>query len=86
MEGDDFSRSGHRLEVKPDLSIRFGTMDFSTRWVYNLARTVNTRRLPTHEGQRRWFPHSPAMQASLTDHLWSIRDLLTQIPVLTHSV
>ncbi len=82
----DFGRSGHRLEVRRGLSIHFGPVVFSTRWVYNLSRTVNILRLPTNDGQRRWLPQSPAIKAGLTDRLGSIRELLTHIPVLTHSV
>lgn len=54
--------------------------------VYNVTRTVKTLRQPATDGQRRWFPQSPAMKAGLTDHLWSIRELLTWIPVPTNSV
>jgi hypothetical protein len=54
--------------------------------VYNLTRAVKTLRRPATDGQRRWLPQSPAMKAGLTDHLWSIRELLTRIPVSTNSV
>ena len=54
--------------------------------VYNLIRTVKTLRRPAMDGQRRWLPQSPAMKAGLTDHRWSIRELLTRIPVSTNSV
>jgi hypothetical protein len=54
--------------------------------VYNLTRTVKTLRQPATDGQRRWLPRSPAMKAGLTDHLWSIRDLLTLLPVPTNSI
>jgi hypothetical protein len=54
--------------------------------VYNLTRAVKTLRLPVfHEG-RRWQPRSPPMAARITDHLWSIRELLTHIPVPTNSI
>ncbi len=54
--------------------------------VYNLTRTVNTLRLAVFQEGRRWQSRSPAMAAGLTDHLWSIRELLTRIPVPTHSI
>ena len=49
--------------------------------VYNLARHVKTLRVEVNEGARRWQQRSPAMAAGLTDHLWTIRELLTRVPV-----
>ncbi len=54
--------------------------------VYNLTRPVKTLRLAVSQEGRRWQPRSPAMTAGLTDHLWSIRELLTRIPVPTNSI
>ena len=54
--------------------------------VYNLTRPVKTLRLAVFQEGRRWQPRSPAMAAGLTDHLWSIRELLTRIPVPTNSI
>jgi hypothetical protein len=54
--------------------------------VYNLTRPVKTLRLAVFQDRRRWQPPSPAMAAGLTDHLWSIRELLTRIPVLANSI
>lgn len=53
--------------------------------VYNLARPLKSLRLPeTDLPQRRWQPRTPAMAAALTDHIWSIRELLFALP-LPHS-
>jgi len=52
--------------------------------VYNLSRSVKTLRLAVNNGQQRWLPRSPAMVAGLTDHIWSIRELLTLVPVPTN--
>lgn len=49
--------------------------------VYNLARHVKTLRLEVNDGTRRWLQRSPAMVAGLTDHIWSIEDLLSYLPV-----
>jgi len=49
--------------------------------VYNLARHVKTLRLEANDGTRRWLQRSPAMVAGLTDHIWSIEELLSRIPV-----
>ncbi len=54
--------------------------------VYNLTRTVKTLRLAVFQEGRRREPRSPAMAAGLTDHRWSIRELLTRIPVPTNRI
>ena len=52
-------------------------------WVYNLTRTVETLSIPLQEGQRRWQRQTPAMAAGLTDHIWTIKELLmTVVPPL----
>jgi len=48
--------------------------------VYNLARHVKTLRLEVNDGTRRWLQRSPAMVAGLTDHVWSIEELLSCVP------
>lgn len=54
--------------------------------VYNLTRPVKTLRLEVNDGLRRWLPRSPAMKAGLTDHLWTIAELLRLVPLPTNSV
>jgi hypothetical protein len=55
--------------------------------VYNLTRAVKTLRLEVlPQTERRWIPRSPAMAAGLTDHIWSIRELLMTIPVPTNRI
>jgi hypothetical protein len=49
--------------------------------VYNLARHVKTLRLEVHAGTRRWLQRSPAMVAGLADHIWSIEELVSYVPV-----
>ena len=48
-------------------------------WVYNLTRTVDTLSLPLREGHRRWKRQTPAMAAGLTDHIWTIKELLMTV-------
>jgi hypothetical protein len=48
-------------------------------WVYNLTRSVDTLSLPVQIGQHRWKRQSPAMAAKLTDHIWTIKELLTTV-------
>ena len=45
--------------------------------VYNLVRPLKTLRLELNEYPRRWLPRTPAMVAGLTDHIWTIEELLT---------
>lgn len=53
-------------------------------WVYNLTRTVDTLSIPQRDGQRRWKRQTPAMEAGLTDHIWTIKELLmTVVPPST---
>jgi hypothetical protein len=54
--------------------------------VYNLTRSVKTLRLEVNNGYQRWLQCSPAMAAELTDHIWSIREVLTRVPTPTNSV
>lgn len=36
-------------------------------------------RIEVNGGQRRWQPRSPAMAAGLTDHIWTIEELLMAV-------
>ncbi len=51
---------------------------------YNLVRTHKSlRRQVTDDPIRRWKPRTPAMAAGLTDHIWTVKELLTTLPVPT---
>lgn len=50
-------------------------------WVYNLTRPVKSLRFEVNEGQRRWKSRSPAMAAGLTDHIWTIEELMRTVVV-----
>lgn len=47
--------------------------------VYNLTRPLETLRQERWQGQCRWYRRSPVMAAGLTDHIWTIRELLTTV-------
>jgi hypothetical protein len=53
--------------------------------VYNLTREVKTLRVEVEEEGRRFEPRTPAMAAGLTDHIWSIKELLWTIVPPTRS-
>lgn len=70
-------------------SKRFEMLKAACAWedgVYNLVRSVKTLRVEVNAEERRWQPRSPAMAAGLTDHIWSIRELLTLVPLPTNSL
>lgn len=54
--------------------------------IYNIGRNVKTLRVEVNDGVRRWWQHSPTMAADLTDHIWSIEEILTLVPVPTNSL
>jgi hypothetical protein len=47
--------------------------------VYNWTRQHQSLRLPSNAEDGRWVERSPAMAAGLTDHVWSLRELLTTV-------
>jgi len=50
-------------------------------WVYSLTRPVKSLRVEINDGQRRWQPRSAAMAAGLTDHFWTIEELMMKAVV-----
>jgi hypothetical protein len=49
---------------------------------YNLVRPHKSLRLPLRDDlPRKWSPRTPAMAAKLTDHIWTVKELLTTIPL-----
>ncbi len=49
---------------------------------YNLVRPHKSLRLSVADGSpRKWLPRTPAMVAKLTDRIWTVKELLTMLPV-----
>jgi len=49
---------------------------------YNLVRPHKGLRLPVEDSlSHKWMPRTPAMAAKLTDRMWSVKELLTTIPL-----
>jgi hypothetical protein len=72
--------NGRLVRKTLSYSKRVDMLDFSCLWedmVYNLVRPLKTLRLELKEHNRRWLPRTPAMVAGLTDHIWTIEELLT---------
>jgi hypothetical protein len=53
--------------------------------VYNFNHPVKSLRQEVNDGYRRWQPRSPAMAAEITDHVWSLEELLTRVPIGTNT-
>ena len=55
--------------------------------VYNLARPLKTLGLPVGgDAKRRWKQRSPGMASGLTDHIWTVKELLkTVVPPLLNN-
>ncbi len=49
--------------------------------VYNLMRPVKTLRIEVNDDQRKWEQGTPAMAAGITDHAWTIEELMTTVMV-----
>lgn len=49
---------------------------------YNLVRPHKSLRLSVSDvPRRRWQPRTPAIAARLTDHIWTVKELLTTLPL-----
>jgi hypothetical protein len=49
---------------------------------YNLVRPHNSLRLPIWPvARQKWMLRTPAMAAHLTDHIWTVKELLTTLPL-----
>ncbi len=52
--------------------------------IYNLVRPLKTLRKELFDDPlRRWQPRTPAMAAGLSDSIWTVKELLTVIPLPT---
>lgn len=70
-------------------SKRVGPLIASWFWgdaIYNLVHPLRSLRQRTTQAGRRWLPRSPAVAAGLTDHLWTVHELLSTVPIFTNSL
>jgi hypothetical protein len=69
----------HSLAFSKDL----GMYRASAAWedlVYNLARPLKTLRVEVFDDpKRRWKQRSPAVASGLTDHIWTVKELLKTV-------
>ena len=51
-------------------------LDFFQAW-YNFAKPHKSLRLRVDQGRKKWMQRTPAMAEGLTDHIWTIKELMT---------
>ena len=76
-----FVRRG--MNCSKDLQIHSHAIDFFQAW-YNLVKPHQSLRIEINESEsrKRWTQRTPAMAEGLTDHVWSLRELLTfRVPI-----
>jgi hypothetical protein len=80
------SRQMNARLVRKTLSFskQVAALEDASAWedmVYNLARPVKTLRQEINRNRCRWQQRSPAMAAGLTDHIWTIKELMMTVVV-----
>jgi len=74
-----FVRRG--MNCSKDLMMHSHAIDFFQAW-YNFVKPHKSLRIEINEGRKRWKQHTPAMADGLTDHIWSLKELLTfRVPI-----
>ena len=74
-----FVRRG--MNCSKDLRMHSQAIDFFQAW-YNLVKPHQSLRLEVNEGRKRWAQRTPAMAEGLTDHVWTLKELLTfRVPI-----
>lgn len=57
------------------------TLDFFQAW-YNFVKIHDSLKIEVNEENRRWMQRTPAMAEGLTDHIWTLMELLTfKVPI-----
>ena len=63
--------------MKVTMNMHVRTLNFFQAW-YNFVKPHQSLRIPIKgNGQRRWKKRTPAMAEGLTDHIWSLEEMLT---------
>jgi hypothetical protein len=54
--------------------------------IYNLVRPLKSLRVEIfNDPIRHWKPHTPAIAAGLTDHIWTVEELLKTVVLPNNS-
>jgi len=71
------------LAFSKDLSMHRAALSWEDAY-YNLVRPHKSLRLRTHpEAHSKWILRTPAVAAGLTDHIWTVKELLLTVPLPT---
>lgn len=74
-----FIRKG--MNFSKNLEMHTRVVDFFQAY-YNFVKTHKSLRMRTNEGREKWLKRTPAMAEGLTDHIWSLQELLTfKVPI-----
>jgi IS1 family transposase len=74
-----FIRKG--MNFSKTIKMHQKTFDVFQAW-YNFIKPHDSLKLQIDSGNRKWFQRTPAMAEKITDHIWSLKELLTfRIPV-----
>jgi len=69
------------MNASKNLMMHSRVIDFFQAW-YNFVKPHKSLRLRVDDGKRKWGQRTPVMAEGLTDHVWSLKELLTfKIPV-----
>ena len=69
-----FVRKGMNFSKNPIVHSR--TLDLLQAW-YNLVKPHKSLRIPCIDGKQRWIKQTPMMAEGITDHIWTLKELLT---------
>jgi len=81
--------SGRLVRKTLGYSKRLEMLKAACAWedaVYNLAHSIKILCVEVNSETSRWQQRSAAMAAGITDHIWSIRELLLRVPVPNNPV
>ena len=74
-----FIRRG--MNSSKDLLLHSCAIDFFQAW-YNFVKPHHSLRLEVNLGKKRWMQRTPAMAEGITDHVWSLKELLKfRVPI-----
>ena len=74
-----FIRKG--MNYSKDALMHSRAIDFFQAW-YNFVKPHKSLRLMVNCGNKRWLKRTPAVAQKLTDHIWTLKELLTfRVPV-----
>ena len=74
-----FIRKG--MNCSKDLKRHSHVLDFFQAW-YNFVKPHQSLRVEIDLGGKKWMQRTPAMAEGLTDHVWSLRELMTfKVPI-----